>query len=231
MPGGYNVKLPPSVELNFEVLEGVAMTPRAAPSRLIWQSDGQRYSLRFENVPDVYGAGATTLISEGGVNDGGVAPASMLEQQAGGAETRIAFNREADRIEFSSGRRAPLSHSSQDTVSLLMQLTGIALANPEQMRGRVEFEVAGSAGHSVVRFDVSGPEQLATSAGVLSAWHLTQHAKAGEVRLEVWLAPALSWYPVQLRTSGPGGVIALQRLRTASASAAAPAPVAVPAQR
>lgn len=227
MPGRYNVQLPPSVELSFEVLEGIAMTPRAAPSRLAWQSDGQRYSLRFENVPDLYGAGARTLISEGGFNDGGVAPHSMLEQQEGGPETRVAFEREADHIAFASGRRAPLSHSTQDTASLLMQLTGIALSNPDQMRGTVEFEVAGSADFSVVRFAVSGPEQIATPFGALSAWHLTQQAKAGELRLEVWLAPALSWYPVQLRTSGPNGMIALQRLRTASGPVAplAPAPI------
>jgi hypothetical protein len=219
MPGRYNVRLPPPVVLSFDVSEGPGLTPREAPSRLIWQAGEQHYGLRFENVPDNYGGPARTLTSEGGVNDGGIAPDSALEQQDGAADARTSFEREAGRIELASGASVELNTSTQDMASLLMQLAGMGLADPDQMQGTLAFEVTSSAGYTTVQFDVSGPEQLDTPMGMLSVLHLTQQTRPGEIRLEVWLAPALSWYPVQLQTSGPTGVIALQRLRAATASA------------
>lgn len=218
MPGRYNVRVPPPMVLSFDVAEGPTFTPRAAPSRLIWQATDLHYSLRFEDVPDAYGGAPRTYTSEGGVNDGGIAPDSAFEQQEGTAQLRTSFEREANRIVLASGATAELSHSTQDSASLLMQLAGIGLANAGQISETVQFEVAAAGGPSIVRFDVGAQEQLNTPYGVLAAWHLTQQVKPGEIRLEVWLAPALNWYPVQLRTSGPNGVIAQQTLRSATAA-------------
>ncbi|MFL6657494.1 MAG: DUF3108 domain-containing protein [Massilia sp.] len=221
MPGRYATRLPPPVVLDYEVRVGPALTPSSLPSRLVWQTSSQHYSLQFENMPDPMGGTPLRYTSEGGMNDGGIAPDMALREQDGTPTLRTSFDRDAGRVDFGTGASARLNQATQDTASLLMQLAGMGLARPEQMQDVVEFDVAASGGRSIVRFAVTGPEQLDTPLGVLSVMHLTQQVKTGEILLEIWLAPAMNWYPVQLRTSGPAGVIALQTLRSATPGGAA----------
>lgn len=224
MPGRYAMRMPPPVELTFDVSAGEGQPLRAAPSRLVWETGNNHYRLRFENVPAADGGAATTYTSEGGVNDGGIAPDSALEEREDGASARTRFDRETGQIEFASGRSSTLGSSAQDTVSLLVQLAGMGLADPNQFQEMLSFEVGAAGGPEVVRFDVIGLEQIEGAGAAREAWHLSQRPAPGRARLEVWLAPALGWYPVQLRTSAPNGLVTLQRLRSIRAAPAPPAP-------
>ncbi|MES2318630.1 MAG: DUF3108 domain-containing protein [Pseudomonadota bacterium] len=222
MPSVYAVQPPPPVALTYDVLEGPQQAARATPSRLLWESDGNNYTLRFENTPGADGGPSRTYTSVGKVDDGGIAPDSAQQEIDGGRTTSTRFDRETGRIEFDSGASVRLGPSGQDTASLLMQMTGMGLAEPDQFRGTLSFQVGAAGRHAIVRFDVVGLEQLEGASGILPAWHLSEQAAPGQARLEVWLAPSMKWFPVQLRSSAPNGQVTVQRLRSMAPGAPKP---------
>lgn len=206
MPGRYRVRLPPSSTLQYAVTRTAPGQPAVAgePAQLTWASTDQGYRLRVEGVLGL-------LESEGGGDDAGIAPLQASEASAAGGVQLTRFNRETRQIEPGPlAASAPLRLGSQDRASVLMQLAGIGLAEPEQMQDTLDIVVAGTGGVRVVRWQVAGNEELATPAGVLATVHLVQLAPAGEARVEVWLAPQRNWLPVQLRVTGPDGTVANQ---------------------
>lgn len=130
------------------------------------------------------------LRSEGGSSDAGIAPRFAQAQ--------------------------PDAVGAQDRASVLMQLAGIGLAEPDQIRGQVQNEirivVAGADGAAIARYQVMGLEQLQTALGAMEAWRLAQVVPAGQERIEVWLAPEHGWLPVQIRLVRADGSSATQTL-------------------
>jgi len=217
MPGRYRVRPPPSATLRYAVTRSAPGQPAetGAPAQLVWNSTGNSYRLRVEGVLGV-------LESEGGGDDAGIAPSQSVEHGAAGGEVALRFNRETQRIESGplSGS-ATLYQGSQDRASVLMQLAGIGLAEPDQMQDVIDIVVGGIGGAQIVRFQVLGPEELATGAGTLSTVHLVQLAGAGERRVDLWLAPQQQWLPVQLRVTEPDGTVATQVVTSIETQAAA----------
>jgi len=224
MPGRYRVRMPDAVLLTYtQTRQGAAnAAPQVLPdARIDWRSDGDRYALTVDGV-------LGRLSSRGASGDAGVRPRSAAEERDGATlETEFADGE----VHFrASGRSLPDSTGSQDRASLLMQLAGIGLGEPDQIQGQMpgqgtlDVVVAGSRDAAIERFTVVGIETLATPLGALEAWHLAQQAAPGQARLEVWLAPARGWLPVQLRLTGSDGSAATQTIR-----AIAPQPAAVPA--
>jgi len=206
MPGRYRVRLPPSSTVQYAVTRTAPGQPAVAgePAQLTWESGDKGYRLRVEGVLGL-------LESEGDGDDAGIAPLQAREAAQAGSVQLTRFNRETRQIEHGPlGASDPLRLGSQDRASVLMQLAGIGLAEPEQMQDMIDIVVAGSGGARVVRWQVAGNEELATPAGVLATVHLVQLAPAGEARVEVWLAPQREWLPVQLRVTGPDGTVANQ---------------------
>jgi len=217
MPGRYRVRLPPSSTLRYAVTRSAPGQPAVAgePAQLAWESGDKGYRLRVEGVLGL-------LASEGGGDDAGIAPTQASEAGAAGGTQVTRFNREARRIEhgpLAASDSLPLG--SQDRASVLMQLAGIGLAEPDQVQDTIDIVVAGTGGVRIVRWQVVGNEALATSAGVLATVRLAQLAPAGEARVEVWLAPQQNWLPVQLRVTQPDGTVANQ-LVTSIETAPAP---------
>jgi hypothetical protein len=205
MPGRYRVRLPPSATLAYTVTRTSPGRPPAAgePAQLIWELQGGSYRLRLDGV-------LGQLASEGGEDDAGLAPAQAQEAGPAGGVQLTRFNRTQGRIEHGVNASDALAEGSQDRASVLLQLAGIGLADPDQMQDTVDVVVAGSGGARIVRWQVLGREEIATPAGVLQTVHLAQLAPAGESRVEAWLAPAHGWLPVQLRVTQPDGSVANQ---------------------
>ena len=217
MPGRYRVRPPPSATLHYAVTRSAPGRPAetGAPAQLVWNSTGNSYRLRVEGVLGV-------LESEGGGDDAGIAPSQSVEHGVAGGEVAVRFNRETQRIESGPlSASATLYQGSQDRASVLMQLAGIGLAEPDQMQDVVDIVIGGIGGAQIVRFQVLGAEELATGAGTLSTVHLVQLAGAGERRVELWLAPQQQWLPVQLRVTEPDGTVANQVVTSIEAPAAA----------
>jgi len=206
MPGRYRVRLPPSATLRYAVTRSAPGQAAVAgePAQLTWESTDQGYRLRIEGVLGL-------LESEGGADDAGIAPLQASEAEPAGGARLTRFNRETRQIEQGPlAASAPLRLGSQDRASVLMQLAGIGLAEPDQVQDAIDIVVAGSGGVRVVRWQVVGNEEVATPAGVFAAVRLVQLAPAGEARVEVWLAPQRNWLPVQLRVTQPDGTVANQ---------------------
>jgi len=204
MPGRYQVRMPPPARLTYAVTR---TRPGRAPqagdeAQLVWEAGAGRYQLRVEGVLGL-------LESEGGGDDAGIAPVQASEHQDDGSDRITRFDRAAGRI-ASNGADDPLYLGSQDRASLLMQLAGMGMAAPEQMQGVIEVMVGGPDGAQATRFEVMGPERLATGAGSLATVRLAEVTEPGRRRLELWLAPERNWMPVQLRVTEPDGSVANQ---------------------
>ncbi|MGH8855005.1 MAG: DUF3108 domain-containing protein [Telluria sp.] len=200
MPSRYRVAMPPSVTLTYEVRD--ASGP-AGEATLNWETDGVQYRLAVDGI-------LGKIDSEGGTDDAGIAP-QRASYRHGAGSAAVAFDRERRAIVFESfGRSAQDTPGSQDGATLLMQLAGIGLADPDQLQDVVDIYVGRADGAAVERFQVLGREQLATPLGSMEALHL---ARAGRMRMEIWLAPAQGWLPVQLRTAAPDGGVRTQVLK------------------
>lgn len=200
MPSRYRVAMPPAVTLRYEVRDGQGAPGEAT---LRWETDGVRYRLALDGV-------LGRIDSEGGTDDAGIAP-QRTNYALGAGSAPVAFDRERRRIVFESfGRSAQDTPGSQDGATLLMQLAGIGLADPDQVQEAVDVYVGRADGAAVERFHVVGRERLATPLGGMEALHLV---RGGAPRLEIWLAPARGWLPVQLRTTAPDGSVHTQLVK------------------
>lgn len=189
MPSRYRVAVPPSATLRYQVrgTDGGAT--------LAWETDGVNYRLTLDGI-------LGEVQSEGGTDDAGLAPA-RARYRMGSGNAGIAFERERGAIVLETlGRSVQDTPGSQDGASVLMQLAGIGLADPDQLQDMVDIYVGRPDGASVERFQVLGRETIATPLGPMETLHL---ARAGKAPLEVWLAPAQGWLPVQLRAQAPDG--------------------------
>lgn len=199
-PSRYRVAMPPSATLVYEV-RGAGAPPGEAT--LAWESDGVRYRLALDGV-----LGA--IESEGGSDDAGIAPLRARYQLGTGAAV-IAFDRERGAIVLESlGRSVQDTPGSQDGATVLMQLAGIGIADPDQLQDTVDIFVGRADGAALERYQVLGMERVATALGALDALHL---ARAGTALLEIWLAPGHGWLPVQLRATAPDGTVRTQVLK------------------
>ncbi|MFS2005176.1 DUF3108 domain-containing protein [Duganella sp. CT11-25] len=212
----YRVNLPPSAAFDMTVArvdaDGTKWTGAAA---MTWHTDGSRYRASVE-------AGVSLLItrlnllvmrSEGTIDDYGIAPDIATEKRARRSETATHFNRDTRTISFSaSERRYPLLVGAQDKATVPFQLGGIGRADPNQFGSDIDIQVGEEKEATVFRFQLVGEEELDTRLGKLATWHLTRPPKPGSYssRLDIWLAPGLNWYPVQIRNTEANGALTTQ---------------------
>jgi hypothetical protein len=153
------------------------------------------------------------LTSEGEVLDSGFAPQRMTEKRRGRALTATHFNRQDGKITFSASPAAfPLLPGVQDKASVPLQLAAIARADAAQLKGDIDIQVGEDRDASVFRFVVAGREVIDTRLGPLETLHLSRPPKPGSYnsRLDVWLAPARGWFPVQIRNTEANGAVTTQ---------------------
>ncbi|RYE79159.1 MAG: DUF3108 domain-containing protein, partial [Oxalobacteraceae bacterium] len=149
----------------------------------------------------------------GTVGDEGFVPISMTEKRRGRAMTATHFNRKDGVLTFSASQaRVALVPGTQDKASLPLQLAAIGRGDPRQMSGNIAILVGEDRDANVFSFTVAGQEQIDTRLGRLLTWHLVRPSKPGSyhARLEVWLAPAYGWLPVQMRNVEASGAVTTQ---------------------
>lgn len=196
MPGQFRVAPAPPARVSYRTSDG-------ASARLAWHTDGSRYRIEVDGI-------LGRLESEGGLDDGGLAPLRASEP-AGPGRATTEFDREHGVIVSHLGaRRAQLAGGAQDRASLLLQLAGMGRADPDQLGGVLAFWIGAADGARLERYEVMGMETIDTGIGALEALRLAQLAPAGAPRLEVWLAPHRHWLPVQLRLTMPDGAVRTQ---------------------
>jgi hypothetical protein len=218
VPAGraYKVSLPQSAELvldvdridaNGAVWSGVAV--------ISWRNTGDRYKVSLEAGLNmlVTRINLLALTSEGIIDENGIAPVSATEKRRGRSLTATHFDRDAGRITFSASERSyPLPPGAQDKATLPFQLSGIGRADINQLTGEIDIFVGEDKAANLFRFVVAGEEALETKMGRLATWRLSRPPRPGTYssRLDIWLAPGLGWYPVQIRNTEANGAVTTQ---------------------
>ena len=213
-PPGYAIRLPAENTVDYAVEFSAIDGARANSSATLTVAyDMNSFSVQFKGQPDPEQGwrAVQTIASSGARNDNGFAPLQASTDSGAAATSRIRLNRAYD-PQAGTEEQGSDQAIVQDGSSMLLQLIGMAVSDSSQLTSPVRIAVAGRAGVSIVTFELVGIETTTVPLGVFDAWHLVQLSAPGETRMEVWLAPALGWYPVQLRTTAPDGAVAIQRL-------------------
>jgi len=212
----YKVHLPPSAKFDMAVArvdaDGTKWTGSAS---MTWHTDGSRYDASVEAGVSLLVTRVNLLVlrSEGVIDDYGIAPVRVTEKRTRRAETATHFNRDQGTITFSASERSyPLLTGAQDKATVPFQLGGIGRADVNQFGGDIDLQVGDEKEATIFRFQLVGEEELDTKMGKVVAWHLTRPPKPGTYssRLDIWLAPGMNWYPVQIRNTEASGALTTQ---------------------
>ncbi|HET9644316.1 MAG TPA: DUF3108 domain-containing protein [Burkholderiaceae bacterium] len=193
----YPTHLPPSLSWRYGVTRGSAQ----GQADLVWRRDGDRYEAGLQ----VDGAaGPLQWHSHGEIDTAGVAPVRFVDQRARRAAQAANFRRGQGRITYSgSAAELPLMPGSQDRLSWLLQLAGIAQAQPQRwnLGERIVLHVSGArADADAWSFEVAGREALELPAGKVEALKLVREpGRPYDIRAEVWLDPERHHMPVRVR--------------------------------
>lgn len=215
---GYQVALPPSAELSYDVSRvderGEA---QQGEGLLIWQREAGSYRLeRRASVAHDPVLALFELASTGRIGAAGIEPQTFREQRRGRSTVATHFEKERGLILFSAAS-APVAWTAgaQDSVSFLLQLAGIANADRAQLTRGIEMLLAGGREAQAVRLLVGGEEEIETGMGRMATWRVQRPVPDGSYNayLEIWLAPDYHWYPVQLRSTDANGAVTTHTVR------------------
>jgi hypothetical protein len=204
-PPTYRTRLAPAATLRYQVRRGFLR----GTGEIRWRPLGDSYQL----VLEARIAGLTLLVqtSEGGIDATGLAPVRFVDQRARRAAQAANFRRDAGTITFSGpGVEWPLLAGSQDRLSWMVQLAGIAAAEPELLveGGRITMVVVGARGEaSVWTLRSAGVESVETAVGMVRAVKLVREGKSAyDSGAEIWLDPERDFLPAHatLRNSAGG---------------------------
>lgn len=180
---------------------------------LVWRHDGQRYALSFEARLDGPGSAPGKLppllieqASLGGFDGAGLAPERFTDRRHGRGWRAANFRRDVGRISFSGPAvEYPAWPGVQDRLSWLVQLVAIqaAAATPPSQISLFVVDARGGGEHW--RFEALGDEPVETASGNWPARHWRRQPERPErpdsQRVDVWLAPGLGHWPLQLRVT------------------------------
>jgi hypothetical protein len=201
------VNLPPSAELEYAVKarqQGITLIGQA---RLDWKHDADSYAVHVETHAPLLGK-VLEESSEGLVDAQGLAPQRYTEKRFRKSATAVSFDRQSGTISFQASERSyPINGGEQDRTSVIWQLIAMARATPSAFRNGAshEFFVVGQRDADPWTFRIGREEKLRGPNGDVTAWHVIRNPPSdSQQQVDIWLAPALQWYPVKLRFSERG---------------------------
>lgn len=215
-PRRYKTDPPPPADIALDVVRTDADGSKwNGDALLAWTLSPQGYRIRFDVGIRIMFAhvNVLSLTSEGALGDEGFVPTLMTEKRRGRALTASHFSRDLGLLTFSASQsRYGIQAYAQDKASLPLQLAAIARGDPKQLTGTLDFQVAEDRVAVIYSFEVAGQEEIDTKLGRIATWHLVRPPKPGAYhsRLDVWLAPAYGWYPVQIRNVEANGAVTTQ---------------------
>ncbi|MBI3285177.1 MAG: DUF3108 domain-containing protein [Burkholderiales bacterium] len=202
--------LPPSAELQYSIRARQSSLPLSGSALVKWQlSADQKYSIVTETRAMLVGK-ILDASSQGGIDEHGLAPDKFIEKRFGKPATITSFERNSKTIRFTaSAVTYPIKGGEQDRSSATWQLIAQIRAATDQLKAGSEWKmfVAGRRDAEPWTFKASARETLRTPLGELATIHIVKAPPpdSQDQQLELWLAPALEWYPVRLRFSDADG--------------------------
>lgn len=184
---------------------------------LTWKNNHDRYEMSIEASVSFVLARVNLykLSSVGRLGENGIAPETSTEARLRRAETATHFQHDDKLISFSAtSKKIPMEAGAQDKASVVMQLAAIGNADENQFYvGReILVQVAEERDALPFLFVVVGQEMIDSQLGTLQTWHLVRPPRPGSYnsRLDLWFAPSLGWYPVQITNTERNGNITTQ---------------------
>lgn len=146
------------------------------------------------------------MSSEGELGARGISPRRFDEETKiiFGERRRVSVLFQRGQVQLADGRSEPSPPGLQDASSQFVQLTWLFLTGRETARPGHQVPIPLALPRRQYpdwRYQVVGEELTDTPMGPLATWHLrpAQPVSAGDLSVEMWLAPALQWLPVRLR--------------------------------
>jgi hypothetical protein len=167
----YKVNIPPSATFDMDLTRTDARGANwSATGRMTWQTDGSKYKVVMEAGLSmlVTRVNLLELVSEGEIDDAGIAPNTFTEKRRSRSQTATHFQRSQGRITFSASESSyPLLPGAQDRASIPFQLAAIGRANVNQFGGDIDIQVGDNRDASIYRFQLVGEEEIDTKMGRL----------------------------------------------------------------
>ncbi|MFB9246361.1 DUF3108 domain-containing protein [Massilia antarctica] len=203
------VNVPPSADLHYILKARQKGLSLGGEAQVTWRAGEGKYSLVTETKAQIFGKILDSR-SEGLIDNYGIAPLQFVEKRFHKEATTATFDRAAKTMSFSAGKEIyPLLGGEQDRSSAQWQLAALARAQPDKFIPGSEWHmfVAGRKEAQAWSFKVVKREKIVTGIGEVEAILLSKAPPPGDKdqTVDLWLAPAYDWYPVQLRYSDEDG--------------------------
>jgi len=218
----YKVKLPPPADLHYQITARQSGLSIKGTGLVRWSWAGNRFSVTSQSRADLLGK-VLEAKSEGEIDAFGLAPTSFIDKRLGKNATTTTFDRASKTIQFSaSSATYPMTGGEQDRNSIIWQLISVARGAGKAFKqgSKWQFFVAGQRDGELWTFEVGKTEKVRTAMGTLDAVYVVRVPAANSKgqKLDIWLAPAMQWYPAKLRFTETDGDFIEQTLESISKS-------------
>lgn len=220
----FNLRVPDSAEMQLEITNTkVNGNPTTGVGSMMWDSSAGKYKISIEAGINllITTLNLLTITSEGFIDVYGLMPIISNDVRKTRAATAIHFNHQEKTISFSASNKViAMENGAQDAASVLIQLAAIGYADATQLATGKEFSIQVAEGRDATPFlfRVIGEEEidspLNSETNKLLTVHITRPPKPGfyNSQLDIWLAPSMGWYPVQIRNTESNGTVTNQRV-------------------
>jgi hypothetical protein len=197
--------IPGSLRLKYGIQGEVKGMAYQASGELLWAHDGQNYEARLE--VGAFLLGSRVQGSRGRISAEGLQPQRFTDRSR--RERIAAFDHDLAQVRFSEGApNAALTAGTQDQLSVFMQLASLLASQPTLYPPGTELalQVAGIRSVDTWRLVIGAEETLNLPGGELLTRKLSRVVQGtDELRVDVWLAPALNWLPARIRLTQNSG--------------------------
>ena len=197
--------VPAPLKLRYDITGEVRHLSYSARAELLWQHDGDAYQARLEVGAFLLGSRVQT--SAGRITPEGLAPKRFSDKVR--SEVAAHFERDKGTVIFSANTPAvPLQPGAQDHLSIFVQLASLLAGEPGRYPpgSAIEMQAVGAREADTWRFTVDGVETLQLPGGAQAALKLTRLPRQTyDLKVELWLAPALGYLPARIRLTQSNG--------------------------
>ena len=210
-----NYAVPGSVRLKFNATGQRQRLEYQALGELLWTHDGKSYEARMGLTAWPM---SRNLLSTGRMTADGLAPERFSDKFR--SELAAQFDRDKARVSFSANTPdATLLPGAQDQLSVFMQLAAMFAGEPAKYPPgtSINLQTIGPRSADPWVFVVEADETLHLPGGQQLARKLVRTPRKDfDQKVEIWLAPALSWLPARIRITQPNGDFIDQQWRSTS---------------
>jgi hypothetical protein len=194
--------LPSSIKLVYDV--GANKFSYSLRGELVWQQMDNTYEARMSLNSTGYSRVQT---SRGLIGKDGLAPERFSDKYR--SEVAAHFNHERGIVTFSANTPdAKLHVGAQDRLSIWVQLAALVAAAPDRYSQgtTLSVQIVGPRDADLWVFGFGDMEQLELSGGPVQGLKVERKPRQKyDQRIELWLAPSLSYLPARIRITEANG--------------------------